>query len=169
MLIGDVLAVLSLVVTTGIALLCAMVLSALLFPERTTRAARQIESHPWKCVMSGLVVMVPVLLLCLALFQVPNPLARTAAVIVSLVVVLVAAAGSGGLARLVGQRIKRGHIDDQSLPEVAMGSALVIGTSLLPLAGWFLLAPLMLVCSFGAGVRTMRRPSQVKQVLTEAQ
>lgn len=164
MLLGDVLAVVSFVALTALALLCAMALSALLFPVRTSRAAKEIESHPWKCALVGLFLGAPIVTVGLVLYQVAHPLVRLLGVFVSLVLVLVAAAGSGGFARLVGDRLRaRGGLSEAG--GIIGGSVMVIGTSLLPLAGWFLLAPLILVISLGAGFRTLpsKRPVALPQ------
>lgn len=153
MTLGDVLAAVSIIVTTGFAVLWAMILSALLFPKRTTAVASDIESHPWKCVLAGTFFGVPLVLIGLVLFQIPNPLARILGVFVFLVVLLLAAAGSGGLARLVGQRISSHSKLTSPFASISLGSFLIAGSAILPLVGWFLIAPLFTLCALGAGVR----------------
>ncbi|MBS1715990.1 MAG: hypothetical protein JST30_16810 [Armatimonadetes bacterium] len=157
MLIGNVLAAVATVFTAAIALLCTMVLTSLLFPARSARAAKEVEAHPWKCALTGLVLGGAFFLVGTVLFQIPNPVTRTLGVLVYLVFVLVACAGSGGLARLVASRIDARNSSEAPLWAVAVGAALVVGSSLLPVVGWALLAPLILVVSLGAGLRSGRK------------
>jgi len=165
MLIGNVLAVVATVFTAAIALLCTMVLTSLLFPARSARAATEVEAHPWKCALTGLLLGGAFFLVGTVLFQIPNPVTRFLGVLVYLAFVLVACAGSGGLARLVAARITSRDRSDPPLWAVAVGASLVVGSSLLPLVGWALLAPLILVCSLGAGFRSGRRSKTVVPIV----
>jgi len=168
--LGDVLASIALLLTTCLAALSAMVLSSLLFPVRTSRAATEIERHPWKCALTGFFAGLPLALIGLVLFQVPQPVVRFVGILVWLLVLMLAAAGSGGLAQLAGKRISDASGDRTRLSAVTLGGVLVVGVAALPLAGWLILAPLLLFCSLGAGVRAMR-PSHLTSAVpvTEAQ
>jgi hypothetical protein len=154
MTLGDVLAAVALVVTTGFAVFCAMVLSALLFPSRTTRAAREIEFHPWKCVLMGAFLGLPWALIGLIVFQVPSPVFRVIGGLIVISVLVLAAAGSGGLAKLVAQRVAQSSKLDTTLTSVSVGSFLIVGAALLPVIGWLFLAPVFTLCALGAGFRT---------------
>ena len=168
--LGDVLAAIAIFVSTCAATLCAMVLSSLLFPIRTARAAIDIETHPWRCALAGLFAGLPLSLVGLILFQVPNPLVRLLGILVMLLVLMLAAAGSGGLAQLAGKRLAAVSESGGTLASTTLGGVLVIGTASLPLAGWFLLAPMMLLCTLGAGVRACRpKNSPAQVVVAEAQ
>lgn len=149
--LGDVLAVVSTLFLSAFAATCTMVVSALLFPRRTSRAARDIEAHPWKCALAGAFFGLPLALIGLALFSIQSPALRVCGIFVLLAVMLFAAAGSGGLARLIGERIS----PQAPLQSILFGSFLVTGAVLLPFAGWLLLGPLCLLCSLGAGVRAL--------------
>lgn len=160
MTLGDVLAAVALVVTTGFAVFCAMTLSALLFPNRSTRAAREIEFHPWKCILVGAFLGLPWAWIGLVVFQVPSPVFRVIGALIVMSVLIIAAAGSGGLAKLVSQRVASASKLETPLASVSVGSVLVVGASLLPVVGWLILAPLFTLCALGAGFRTAFRSSK---------
>ena len=165
MTLGDVLAAVSLVITTGFAAFCAMLLSALLFPSRASRAAREIEFHPWKCTLVGLFIGVPWALIGIQIFSVPNPVFRVFGLGILLILFFVAAAGSGGHAKLVAGRIARTSKFDSELGSAALGTFLVVGASLLPLVGWFVIAPILSLSAIGSGlVTSFRRKSRTSVV-----
>jgi hypothetical protein len=168
--LGDVLAAIAILLTTSLAALSAMVLSSLLFPDRTARAATEIERHPWKCAMAGFFAGLPLVLIGLVLFQVPHPVVRVLGLLVMLLVLMLAAAGSGGLAQLAGKRILTASADRTQLSAITLGGVLVVGVASLPLAGWLILAPMLLLCSLGAGVRAFRPAKRaVPSAVPEAQ
>lgn len=154
MTLGDVLAAVALVVTTGFAAYCAMVLSALLFSTRTVRAARQLELYPWKCFLMGLFIGVPWALIGIAVFQIPNPLSRVIGALILMSELIIAAAGSGGMARLVAERVRKDSQVDAPLVAISLGSLFVVGAALLPVVGWLFLGPVLVLSSLGAGFRS---------------
>ena len=169
MTLGDVLAAVAIVFSTAFALFCCMVLSALLFPVRTARAATDLVQHPWKCGTTGLFVGLPVVLFGLVLFNVAHPVARIAGLFVVTAALVLVAAGSGGLARLVGARVSQDSNLDSSIVQVSSGAFLVVGSTLLPLVGWLFLGPLFTICALGAGVRSMKEPSKITITTVQSQ
>lgn len=169
MLIGDVLATLSLILLIGSATWATMVLYSLLFPTRVQVASRELEYHPWKSLLVGGAVLVPISFVAIALLAAPNPLAKFLGVMVAVLILSVALLGGAGLALLVGRRVKEQGGADQQLRAFGRSAGILVVAGLLPFVGWFVLAPIVLVAGCGAGVRSLfERQSRKLAVPTAA-
>lgn len=137
------------------------VLAAILFPERTHRASMSFEDHPWLTFVIGLVTLVPLALICFALFS--RPFTLPFGFLMMLALLGTAVLGSGGLARLVARRI-----DDQggaasSFQAITKGAALIFIAEFLPVFGWLFVFPYVLIASFGAGIKSFFKKRAVVQ------
>lgn len=155
MLIGDVLAI-----TAGLAAICAsawalMVGIAVMFSHRTRTACRAVERNGWSTLAIGLPITLVGAFLSIVLVNAPNPLAKLVGTVVYLGLIAIAVVGAGGLAAFVGRKIEPLDPSISPFKALARGAAILVLGCLLPIFGWFLFAPILLVMSIGAGVRAL--------------
>jgi len=155
--LGDVFLLFAAMVGISFAIWGAMLLTCMLFPARCAAAAQELEFHPWRAFGIGLAVFLPVVIVGGFLTALPLPIFKVAGVGVYLLLLSLAAFGSGGLARLVGQRVQTTGGASTFYGGYVKGATLVVLTCHLPILGWFLLAPVILICSLGAGIKGLVR------------
>lgn len=153
MILGDVFATIAIIVFSGLAAWAGGLMSAILFPQRTERASLDFEHRPWVTFLVGLGLMTVFGTLGAVLFG-PAP-TRGLGGFVFAAILGVAVFGSGGLYRLMGRRIRDNDGGTSTYQSIAKGGMLVVAAELLPVFGWFLLLPYVLIASFGAGCRAM--------------
>jgi len=151
--LGDVFLIFAALVGISFAAWGSMVLSCMLFPARCAAGARDLEFHPWRTFFIGLSVFLPTLIVSMVLLSLPLTGLKFLGTAVLLLLLSLAAFGSGGLARLVGQRVQTTGGASTFYGGYVKGATLVVLTCHLPVLGWFLLTPVVLICSIGAGVR----------------
>ena len=153
LLLGDVLATVAIIVLSGLAAWAGGLLSALLFPERTERASLDFEYRPWVTFFIGLGLMAVAAFVATVLFT--PAVTRAIGAFLYFAILGIAVFGSGGLFRLIARRVHRAGGAESEYRALAKAGMLVTGAELLPLFGWFLLLPFVLISSFGAGCRAM--------------
>ena len=152
MTIGDVLLLCVGIFGSLTAAWAGAVLSAILFPERTHKASKDIEDHPWGTFFIGLGIIVPLSVLAFVLAAPPfSPLA----VLLIISILAIASLGSGGMARLVARRIDDQGGAKSSYQAITRGAALIMVAEMLPVVGWMLVFPYVQIASFGAGVKSL--------------
>lgn len=155
--LGDVFLLFAATVGISFAAWGAMLLACMLFPARCAASAQELEFHPWRAFAIGFAVLVPFIIVGSILISLPPPLFKFAGVGTFLLMLSLAAFGSGGLARLVGQRVQTTGGASTFYGGYVKGATLVVLTCHLPLLGWFFLFPVILICSLGAGVKSLFR------------
>ena len=169
LIFGDVVATLAIIMGTAVAMWGAMILSALLFPHKSAVSARRIESEPWKMGFAGLVASFILAVPILILLNLPNPAAKTLGFIALCFVLGISIIGSGGLAKLVSERVRESGGADRPYQGLARGGMLVVASCFFPVFGWFFLAPLAFLVTLGAGVMSIVGRSTVRIPAAEAQ
>ncbi len=153
LLFGDVLATIAIVIFSGVAAWAGGLLSALLFPDRTEQASFDFEYRPWGTFFIGLGLMAVFFTLGALMYAAPP--VRLLGVGVWFGIVGVALFGSGGLFRLIARRVRKNGGAETDYHALAKAGMLVVAAELLPLFGWFLLLPYVLIASFGAGFKKL--------------
>ncbi|MCS6948920.1 MAG: hypothetical protein RMM06_00105 [Armatimonadota bacterium] len=153
--IGDVLAVIGVVVATVLSLWALTLAVALLFRTRAERARTRIECSPGKVTLRGALMALVLGVLVAALLNHPNGLLKLVGWVVYLFLLVVGAVGFSGLVALVAQRLAQ--IEPSFTPYAALsrGALLCVLTTLVPILGWFVVAPLIGFASLGAGVEAI--------------
>ncbi len=128
---------------------------ALVFSARTGSAERHLAQSPWRTLLIGLVVMGGGGFLSVALMASPLPGPKFAGFVGSLALLCVAIVGMGGLAALFGKRIQPLEPSLSSFRALSRGAGLIVAATLLPLVGWFVFTPLVLIYGAGAGVQAL--------------
>jgi hypothetical protein len=156
MTIGQVMGVVYPVLLGGVGLWAAILICGLLLSERTARAAAALEARPGKLSLTGLLTGAIGIGAGLGLLNAKGPFVILGWAILAALLVI-ALIGSAALAQLAGRRIQQ--LDDTRSPFTALwrGAGMLVLAGLMPAIGWFVLFPILLVLSLGAGLATLAR------------
>lgn len=155
MTIGDVLAILALIMLVGSAWAATILVVALAFPVRVARAGAKLTAAPGRCAGRGLGVLLGVVLLAIVLYNGPGPVKLLAALVVGAAGV-VAALGSAAMVRLLGERIDAMGSPMAPYASLTRASVLYVTAGFLPVVGWFFVLPAALFLAVGSGVAVLR-------------
>lgn len=149
MIMADVFKILFIILGFLITIVAYWLLFEALFRPLIKRASLAYETHPYRVVIVGAIVGVPIFLASAGLLKSAAGLKLLGAVLMS-ALVLLALMGSTGLARLVGARLA--SATDTSYPwrRVLRGGVVLSITFVLPIVGWFFVLPLTLASGVGA-------------------
>ena len=147
MTFGDIFALMSLILGSAGALWAGMTLSAIFFPDRTLMMSKRFEHHPFKTFLLGLLFFAPVTVVGILLLGPAPPLGVTIFIAEIGVIVF----GAGGFARFAARRIEEHGGATSEYDAIARGAGLLVLAQLMPLFGWLLMVPYVLIASFGAG------------------
>ncbi len=163
LILGDVFAVVAILV--GIFLTAtALILSlALVAPMRASAARRSLARSHGGAITKGLLIGVPLGVLSFAFMVSPNPVVKLVGTAGLMAILLTSMLGSAGLALLMSDRMR--ELDSTMAPSVAVSRStfLLVGGSLFPLVGWFFVGPLLIIMGFGAGFDALRAKALVPQ------
>lgn len=165
--LGDVLAVTALVLGTAAGLAALSLASGFAFPRAAEAAARRAESRPGLSLFSGLAASVPFLFVGAVLAALPDPLAKSAGVLVLGAYALLLAFGAAVVSWLVASRISASAPGLPRHAALAVASLAVAVSMVLPLVGWFLVGPVVCLAGFGAWA-TSRRAAKLAPSEPEA-
>jgi len=163
--IGDVLAVVAILVGVGVTAWALMVSCGLLFPHKVDRARVAAELSPGKNMLFGLAVLIPGFLGVAAL-GVPNPVVKLVGWLLILGVLGVGAVGTAGLGHLAGRRLAEMWPEVGEYPAFVRGCAFLVTASMLPALGWFAFGPALLLIGLGAGSKALLAPSAPPRLVT---
>ena len=161
MTIGDVLAVIAALFACGATWTATVLISALAFPVRAGRAQAKLIASPGACFGRGLLVSIAVVIVSGIVGRGPGPAKiLSGALYVGLAVV--AALGSAGIARLMGERIRETGAKMSPFASLTRGTILYVAAGYLPVIGWFLIVPVALCLSVGSGVGVLAPVAPVR-------
>lgn len=152
MLISTVLMWLLIGLAIALALPSIWLTAEALDPEGASRRRDRAAAGLLRNLLVGLLPAVAVFLLSAGLLRAARGAAGVFVLAGVGLVLIWALVGTGGLARLVGERL---WPDDTPTPRrtTACGGAVLVGCCLMPIFGWFGLLPLLLVTGLGIQVR----------------
>ena len=157
MIMADVLKYVLLVLGAIVVIVSYWLVSAALFPVVVDRARASYGLRPWRITGVGLLVAFPLLLLGAALLNgAPNGGLKVVGGVLAGVPFVLGLVGSAGLSERVGRGLV--HADDTRSPwrRSLRGGAVLALTFLLPVVGWFVVLPWVLLSGCGATVLVMR-------------
>jgi hypothetical protein len=161
MTIGDVLGIEGVLLGLGICAWAVMIATAILFPARASAAKESIEASPLGTVILGLAVTLFFAILGLAMSGSPHPLIKILGLFALTGTLAVGGVGSGGVALIMGERVRTLQPEMNPYQAFCRGSAILFLCSLTPILGTFLIAPATLAVSVGAGCKAIfRREAQ---------
>jgi hypothetical protein len=137
-----------------------LVLLPALLPERVARAQQIAQNSPGRAFVIGLVNFLFFGVL-IAIFSQGAQLGGLIAVAILLALMLVTAVGLAGINQIVQGRLYPG---ERSVKVGLKTAVLLIAAGLVPLLGWFVLTPVLLLIGLGAAImvlvrRTKRSPT----------
>jgi hypothetical protein len=159
MTIGDILAVIALILLTAGAWVATILLAVLFFPARTAQAKERLIAAPGKCAARGLGILLILTILAIAFSGHPGP-SRLISLAFWGMLAIAAAAGSGGMVRLLSERIQEDGSVLSPFASLTRASLLYVAAGLLPIIGWFVITPLALVLSIGAAIAPVKKPKE---------
>lgn len=128
-----------------------------LFPGLVERSAQRYGQRPVAATMLGLVTGVPALVIGTVVVQaLKHPLVGVLIIGALMVPLLLALAGSAGLALRIGAGMPAPIDAVQPWRRVLRGSVVLGLTFLMPILGWFVLLPWALVSGLGAALMSLR-------------
>jgi hypothetical protein len=144
---GIVLALVSALAGAFLVLLGHWIASAGLFPEATRTFAEIYDRRATRATLVGIFTFGPLMLLLLVAKGIPNPLIRLLVVGLGLGALLIALAGSAGLALRIGRNL---CAEAGTWQQAKRGGTMLALVFITPFLGWFLLLPVGLCSGFGA-------------------
>lgn len=156
MTIGDVLAVISMVMLVGAAWAATILVAALAFPAKVAQTEATLTASPGRCVARGAAVVAAVGLLAAVFANGPGPVKLLSALLLS-GLGIVAALGSAAMVRLLGRRIDAMGSPLAPFASLTRASVLYVVAGFLPGIGWFAVMPIALLLAVGSGVTALRR------------
>jgi hypothetical protein len=148
---GQVMAVVSIILALAIAWPCLVIWFAMAFPGPVKRSRERLERSPWVAFFVGALVFSTVGFIGIAIISAaPGPVKVLGWVVLSPLFVA-STVGGAGLVQLIGDRVR-----DQSAPVSPMaglvrGAVITECAGIFPIIGWFFFAPIATIISLGAG------------------
>ncbi len=157
MTIGDVLAVIAMVMLVGAAWAATILVVALAFPAKVAQTEAKMTASPGRCLARGLGVVAAVGLLAAICANGPGPVKLLLTLLLS-GLGIVAALGSAAMTRLLAARIDAMGSPMTPFASLTRASVLYVVMGFLPGIGWFAVLPAALLLSVGSGVAALRSP-----------
>lgn len=129
---------------------------AILLPAHAKHAEEALDQSPKRCLWVGLLTLL-VFAFGIILLNVPNPLLKLIGFTLVTGISGIVTIGGAGMAQLMGTRISEMSGARTTFGALVRGSIAYSVAVFFPYIGWFVLAPLTIVCGLGAGVIAMRQ------------
>jgi hypothetical protein len=154
--LGDVWAITALIVGISACAWALLLCLALLFQHRSQLAMGSIAARPWESLGIGFALTLIWGGLSILLLSVPLPAVKLLGWLLLLGLMAVSFTGSSGLVLLAASRLRA--IDEGLTAYGAMsrGAIFVVVPCILPVLGWFLIAPVIFMFGAGAGMMSLR-------------
>ncbi len=149
MIFADVMAIVFIILGLMLAFPAYWLLWQALFPRHFAGARQRAEQNPVLALVIGVPVGVVSLVISIALFAAPLPIAKVFGAFGLMALFAVAFGGASGLTGLIGARLPSVRDSEQRWRPVLRGGMVLELTWLMPFLGWFVLLPLSLM--FGLG------------------
>lgn len=121
-----------------------------LAPKLVSGSRERFEISPWKNILVGLLVGIPIAGIGFAVFAIPNTFFKLFGFSLILLTLLMGLFGSAGLCQKIGSGLPLAKDEGQDWLRVRRGGIVLGLTFIFPLLGWFLVMPLVLISGIGA-------------------
>lgn len=136
----------------------------LLLPQVTGRAAERVSAGPFKTFAVGTVLTAGMALLILATAEAGAGPVRALAWLTGLGALGLIAIGSAGMSRLLGERLVLWSEPASKLKNLLRGAVIYELAGIMPIVGWLLFLPAMVILSIGAATAALfSRSAQVAE------
>ncbi len=163
MIMADVLKIFLIVVGLMLVTVCYWLASEALFPRLVRRARDHFCQRPLMTTFAGILLATPLGLVGAGLSSAGSGPAKAVGFALLAVPLFLGLMGAAGLARRIGEGLPTPLDETQPWRPVLRGGVVLSFLCLLPLFGWFLLLPWILVAGAGAAFRAgwqLRRESR---------
>ncbi|MFQ5400954.1 MAG: hypothetical protein ACE5E7_15325 [Anaerolineae bacterium] len=152
----ELIGIIILALASFVALVALLTLLVFLIPRQVEYARQTLATHPGRSFVVGLVNFLFFGVLAM-LFSQNGELLQLIAVVILLALLGLALIGLSGLAALLRPRLYPPHEESSLSLLAATGRtcAILVASLLAPATGWFILAPIALLTSLGAGIATL--------------
>jgi hypothetical protein len=162
--IGDSFSIVATLAGVAFTLWSFMLVCALLFPIRVEEARAAVSGSLGRCFGSGILAFL-IGFVGLLIVQVPNPLAKLAGLLIMSAYLCCVMVGTAGVAKLAAERLRALTNQEEShFAAFSKSSWYIVVAGMLPVLGWFLFAPLMMVVGGGAGFKAALKSQPVGEV-----
>lgn len=148
-------AVVALFVALMVSLTGLLTATAVLLPVHTQKAEHALERSPKRCLLGG-IGLVLAFVMGIALWSAPVPLLKLMGFLIVTGLTCLLTLGGAGMAQLMGKRISEMSGAKTTFGALVRGSIAYSVGVFFPYIGWFVLAPLSILCALGAGVAALR-------------
>ena len=148
---GDVLAVVAGLFGLCFATWALLLASALLFPAKAEIASVAATQKPWKNLGRGLLVTGLFGVIGIGMLASPLPPAKLVGWVLILALLAVAALGMAGITLVAAERLQTLEPNLSPYACLVRAAAIMVVPGILPILGWFLIGPLLLIAGTGAG------------------
>lgn len=162
--IGDSFSIVATLAGIALTLWSMMMVCALLFPVRVEEARQAVSLSLGRCFGSGLLAFI-IGFIGMMIVQVANPLAKLLGLMIMSAYLGCVMVGVSGVAKLAAERLRAlTNLEESHFASFGKSSAYVVIAGMLPILGWFLFAPLMMVVGGGAGFKAALKSQPVGEV-----
>ncbi|OWU64687.1 MAG: hypothetical protein CBB60_008545 [Armatimonadetes bacterium Cent15-Ar3] len=162
--IGDSFSIVATLAGVALTIWSFMLVCALLFPVRVEEARQAVSGSLGKCFGAGLVAFM-IGVIGFVVVQLPNPLLKLVGMLIMSGYLGCVMVGASGVAKLAAQRIQDlTNQQESQFASYGKASWYLVVAGLLPVLGWFLFAPLMMVVGGGAGLKAALKSQTVNEV-----
>ena len=139
---------------------------ALLFPDRVETARLAVSTKTSSTIGMGFLSLMAGVF-AFIVFSLPNPGAKLLGILMLAGYFAIVAIGASGIAKLAAERLRDLKGGQSNLFDSFAKAALyMVMAAMLPVLGWFLFAPLMILFAGGAGLMAVFKPiSAPKEVM----
>ena len=155
MIIGDVLATVSVLVALALSAWALILGCALVFPTRVAISESRMVTRPWKSFGIGAGLLIVFGGIALNISQVQSPIVKLIATSLTIGLLAIAAVGAAGLANLAARRLRAMDPGPSDFQSLKMSAWIVVLSGFVPVLGWFLIGPVALLFSLGAGWQSL--------------
>lgn len=166
MIIGDVLLGVSIAIALALTGWALILGCALIFPSRVQIAESRTVERPWKSLGIGALLFVLAGGIATNVSKIQLPIAKVFATGLAMAVLGIAVIGAAGMAMLAARRLRNMDAGPSEFQSLKMSTWIIVLASSVPVLGWFLIGPLALLVSLGAGFQALT--ARVRPVAFEA-
>jgi len=150
MIMADVLMWTLLILGFYVILVAYWVAAVSLVPRLVEKSSRRLTSSPWKSLLLGLALGLPVIGIGLAAANGGSAPVKLAGIIIIFVILLFGFCGSAGLCLRIGEGLRSPLDDQQPWLRVKRGGIVLGLLFIFPLLGWFFVFPVVLLSGIGS-------------------
>ncbi len=145
----------------GLCLIACIAVLAALLPQVSQRSKAALLRSPWRAFFIGLANYIFLGAISLLLVSVEVELLGLLGLLIFMFLGVISLLGLPGLVLLTGERLAKLREREMSpWQQLIWGTIALELTGLLPILGWFVLTPILLLLSFGAAVLAWRSRAQ---------